>query len=97
MNDFELFLGNEKIMSGSFAKSTFSVGDIEEAIKKLPKYKSPKYVKLTSEYAEKLKNDNPKVNIEYQDSFGYSGAFTGIPVVIDDTVKDYEFVYDDLK
>ena len=58
--------------------------------------KLPKKLKVTSEFATYL--DSIAHPLVYDENYGTVGMFTGIPVMIDDTIEnEYEFVYEKKK
>ena len=58
--------------------------------------KLPKKIKVTSEFATYLDSIAPP--LVYDENDGVVGVFTGIPVMIDDTIEnEYEFVYEEKK
>jgi len=63
----------------------------------------PKYIKVNKNYLEKLLNSenvtefnfnsNGDMWIDY-DTQGYFGTFTSIPLIIDNTIETFAFVYE---
>jgi hypothetical protein len=88
---FDVYLGDEKVMSNqSFSESSdvyeTNIKNIDEAMYKM-KFKTPKEVKMTSEYIKKFKTN--LVDIVIDDTL----TFRGIPVVVDEAVDNFELVY----
>lgn len=63
----------------------------------------PKYVRVNQEYLNKLLNEENVTSQTfssdgdiwiYYDTKGYLGTFEGIPVIIDNSISTYEFVYE---
>ena len=64
----------------------------------------PKYIKVNKNYLDELLNSGKVIEFSFNsngdmwidyDTQGYYGTFTGIPLIIDNTIETFAFVYED--
>jgi hypothetical protein len=81
----------------------YRLGELMHELISIQRKYIPKYVRVNQDYLNELINKENVISrtfssdgdiwIDY-DTKGYLGTFEGIPVIIDNSISTYEFVYE---